>query len=160
METQTYHYPADPAALYPMLLEQLSAMTEGIEDTIANLANAAALFNLALRDINWVGFYLRKNGELILGPFQGKPACVQIPWGKGVCGTAAETGLVQRVEDVHAFPGHIACDSQSRSEIVLPLRKNGQVVGVLDIDSPCLGRFTPEDAAGLSLLVPVLERLL
>ncbi len=160
MDIQTYTYPAEAAALYSMVKLQLAAMTEGIADTVANLANAAAVLNLALKNINWVGFYLRKGGSLVLGPFQGKPACVEIPWGKGVCGTAAESGQIQRVEDVHAFPGHISCDCDSRSEIVLPLRKNGVVVAVLDIDSPLLGRFTPEDEDGLSLLVPILEGLL
>lgn len=158
MELQSYSYPAE--ALYPMVQKQLAAMTEGVTDTVSNLANAAALLNLALKNINWVGFYLRKGGSLILGPFQGKPACVQIPWGKGVCGTAAESGQVQRVEDVHAFPGHIACDCDSHSEIVLPLYKDGVVAAVLDIDSPLPGRFTPEDEEGLSLLVPILEGLL
>ncbi len=160
MEAQIYEYPTDTTQLYPMIKEQLAAMTEGICDTVANLSNASALLNLALKNINWAGFYLRKEDRLILGPFQGKPACVEIPWGKGVCGTAAETGKVQRVEDVHTFPGHIACDCDSRSEIVLPLRKNGEVVGVLDIDSPLPGRFTPEDERGLELLVPILEELL
>lgn len=160
MHAQNYQYPTEAHLLYPMVKHQLAAMTEGITDTISNLSNAAALLNLALKDINWVGFYLRKGDCLVLGPFQGKPACVEIAWGKGVCGTAAETGLVQRVEDVHAFPGHIACDCNSRSEIVLPLRKEGRVVAVLDIDSPVLGRFTPEDEEGLGMLVPVLEELL
>lgn len=160
MEVEIYEYPAHAAQLYPMIKAQLAAMTEGVKDTVSNLSNAAALLNLALRDINWVGFYLRKGNRLMLGPFQGKPACVEIAWGRGVCGTAAETGLVQRVEDVHTFPGHIACDCNSRSEIVLPLRKDGEVVAVLDIDSPVLGRFTPEDEKGLSMLVPILEELL
>lgn len=160
MHTESVMYPTDPQSLYPLLRLQLQAMTEDVTDTIANLANASALMNLALRDINWVGFYLRRGEKLILGPFQGKPACVEIHWGRGVCGTAAETGLCQRVEDVHAFPGHIACDSASRSEIVLPLRKGGQVVAVLDIDSPSLARFAPEDEAGLKTLIPILEAIL
>ena len=153
-------FPRAPAALYPLLARQLRALTDGIPHLIANLANASALLGDALADINWVGFYLRRGEKLILGPFQGKPACVEIHWGRGVCGTAAETGLCQRVEDVHAFPGHIACDSASRSEIVLPLRKDGQVVGVLDIDSPSIARFTPEDEAGLMTLIPILEAIL
>lgn len=160
MHTEPMIYPTDPKSLYPLLRLQLQAMTEDVTDTIANLANASALMNLALRDINWVGFYLRRGEKLILGPFQGKPACVEIHFGRGVCGTAAETGLCQRVEDVHAFPGHIACDSASRSEIVLPLRKGGQVVAVLDIDSPSLARFTPEDETGLKTLIPILEAIL
>lgn len=160
MEHTEYTFPREPGVLYPLLREQLVAVTEGIGDKTANFANAAALLNLALRDINWVGFYFAREGRLVLGPFQGKPACVFIPWGRGVCGTAAASGQTQRVEDVHTFPGHIACDSASRSEIVLPLRKEGEVVAVLDIDSPNPGRFTPADQEGLELLVPVLEALL
>lgn len=160
MSFSTVSYPTDPGQLYPILLEQLKAMTEGISDPVTNLANASALLNLGLRDINWVGFYVRRGDRLFLGPFQGKPACVEIPLGRGVCGTAAATAKVQRVEDVHAFPGHIACDSDSRSEIVLPLLRDGEVLGVLDIDSPLLDRFSPEDEAGLCTLVPVLSALL
>lgn len=160
MHTEPVCYPTDPQSLYPLLKLQLRAITEDVADTVANLANASALLNLALRDINWVGFYLRRENKLILGPFQGKPACVEIHWGRGVCGTAAQTGLCQRVADVHTFPGHIACDSASRSEIVLPLCKAGQVVAVLDIDSPVLSRFSPEDETGLQSLIPILEALL
>ena len=160
MDHSVFIFPREPEAIYPLMREQLVAMTQGIDHKIANFSNAAALLNLALRDINWVGFYFAREGQLVLGPFQGKPACVFIPWGRGVCGTAAASGQTQRVEDVHTFPGHIACDSASRSEIVLPLRKDGAVVAVLDIDSPFPGRFTREDQTGLELLVPVLESLL
>ncbi len=129
-----------------LLLEQWKALQEGT-DTIADLANGSALLNWYLDDINWVGFYLwnEERQELVLGPFQGLPACVSIKSGRGVCGTAFATGETQRVEDVHSFPGHIACDGASASEIVIPLRKDGKILGVLDIDSPLKGRFTPED---------------
>lgn len=160
MELEDNLYPADPHARYDLLERQLAAMLEDMPHRIAGLANAAALLNLALPGINWVGFYLRQGDRLILGPFQGKPACVEIPLGKGVCGTAAALGQPQRVGDVHSFPGHIACDSASRSELVLPLFKNGQVIGVLDIDSPHTNRFSPEDQAGLSRLLPLLEAIL
>ncbi|MFN8510521.1 MAG: GAF domain-containing protein [Deinococcaceae bacterium] len=141
---------------HALLIEQLRALLDGETDKIANLANAAALLNQGLVDINWVGFYLAHDRELVLGPFQGLPACVRIPFGKGVCGTAAETRSIQRVSDVHAFPGHIACDAASRSEIVLPLIQNGHLVGVLDIDSPHVGRFDETDALYLSRFVEVL----
>ena len=147
-------------ALYEFLKIKLRAKTEGLPYPIANLANASALLWQALERINWVGFYLRQGDRLILGPFQGKPACVEIPWGTGDCGTAAQSGQTQRVEDVHAFPGHIACDSQSRSEIVIPLFQNGEVVAVLDIDSPEPGRFTKADQEGLEALIPLLESIL
>lgn len=153
-------YPAEPEALYPLLNRQLSALTEGVPHRTANLANAAALLAQGLRDINWVGFYLRQGDRLVLGPFQGKPACIEIPLGRGVCGTAAARGETLLVPDVHRFPGHIPCDCASNSELVLPLLKNGQVAAVLDIDSPRTGRFTEEDRAGLERLRPRLERLL
>ncbi len=129
-----------------LLLEQLKALMEG-KDLIADLANASALLNWYLEDINWVGFYLWKEEEqaLVLGPFQGLPACVTIPAGKGVCGRAFAEGKTLRVDDVHLFPGHIACDGASNSEIVVPLRREGRLIGVLDIDSPLRGRFSPED---------------
>ncbi|OYD21219.1 GAF domain-containing protein [Oceanimonas baumannii] len=147
--------------LYQSLISQALALCEGEPDRIAKLANLSALLNLALEDINWVGFYLDDGRELVLGPFQGKPACVRIPRGKGVCGTAAATGLVQRVADVHAFAGHIACDAASNSEIVLPLTDDsGHVWGVLDIDSPILNRFDAEDEAGLAGLVQAVLPLL
>ncbi|MCC4264244.1 GAF domain-containing protein [Oceanimonas baumannii] len=147
--------------LYQSLIAQALALCEGEPDRIAKLANLSALLNLALEDINWVGFYLDDGRELVLGPFQGKPACVRIPRGKGVCGTAAATGQVQRVADVHAFAGHIACDAASNSEIVLPLTDDsGHVWGVLDIDSPILNRFDAEDEAGLAGLVQAVQPLL
>lgn len=143
---------------YNALSKQLSALLEGEEDFIANLSNASALLNQFLKDINWVGFYIMKNGELVLGPFQGLPACVRIPVGRGVCGTAAEKGETVVVDDVHQFPGHIACDARSNSEIVIPLIKNGEIIGVLDIDSPIKNRFTAEDKKGLEKFVQTLIR--
>lgn len=145
---------------YSVLAQQLQALTDGVPYEVANLANSAALLWQTLPDINWVGFYKMEDGALVLGPFQGRPACIRISVGKGVCGTAVAEDTVQLVPDVHAFPGHIACDSASRSEIVLPLHKAGRVWGVLDIDSPSLGRFTQEDQAGLTLVAAVLERFL
>jgi len=142
---------------YDLLSRQMSALTEDVPYPIANLSNAAALLWESLPDINWAGFYILEDGALILGPFQGKPACVRIPMGKGVCGTAAATGTPQLVPDVHCFPGHIACDSASRSEIVLPIYKNSRLYGVLDIDSPSLDRFSDCDLRGLSKVVKVLE---
>ena len=135
-------------------------MVLGVPYPIANLANASALLNQAMRNINWVGFYLCQDGKLVLGPFQGKTACIEIPFGRGVCGTAVAKDETQLVYDVHQFPGHIACDSASNSEIVIPLHKDGKVVAVLDIDSPLVGRFTEADKTGLELLVPVLESIL
>ena len=143
---------------YPLISKEIEALTSDVSDLIANLSNVSALLNMELADINWVGFYLLKDDKLILGPFQGKPACVTIPVGKGVCGTAVSTDSLQLVKDVHEFPGHIACDSASNSEIVLPLHdKSGKVVAVLDIDSPTLGRFTDADSEGILLLQHVLE---
>ena len=130
---------------YDMLSKQLSALLEGEDDIVANLSNASALLNQFLTDINWVGFYLMKNDELVLGPFQGLPACVRIPVGRGVCGTAVQKRETIVVEDVHQFPGHIACDARSNSEIVIPLIKNDEIIGVLDIDSPLKNRFTKDD---------------
>lgn len=152
-------YSRDKKELYPMLAEQLRSLTDGVPHLVANLANASALLYETLEDVNWVGFYLMKDGRLVLGPFQGKPACIEIPAGKGVCGAAAERDEVILVKNVHDFPGHIACDSASNSEIVMPLHKDGEVVGVLDIDSPTVSRFTEEDREGLLRLLPVLERL-
>ena len=147
-------------AFYDSLLSQVSALIEGESDLIANLSNVSALLNLALDDLNWVGFYLLKSPEqLVLGPFQGKPACLRIPVGRGVCGTAVASGQTQRVADVHAFVGHIACDSASNSEIVLPIFADGRVVAVLDIDSPSLARFDAEDQIGLERLATALENL-
>ena len=153
-------YSSNPDKLYPLLVQQLQAITENVPHKIANLANTSALLWEALDNLNWVGFYLREGDTLILGPFQGKVACIEIPIGRGVCGTAAARGETVRVEDVHAFPGHIACDSASNSEIVIPLFRNGEVVGVLDIDSPILARFTPEDQIGLEAVARVIENFL
>ena len=149
-----------PDKLYPLLIQQLQAITNNVPHKIANLANTSALLWEALDNLNWVGFYLREGDTLILGPFQGKVACIEIPMGRGVCGTAAARGETVRVEDVHAFPGHIACDSASNSEIVIPLFRNGEVVGVLDIDSPILARFTPDDQIGLEAVARVIETFL
>ena len=143
---------------YSLISKEIEALTSDVSDLIANLSNVSALLNTELTDINWVGFYLLKDDKLILGPFQGKPACVTISLGKGVCGTAVSTDSLQLVKDVHAFPGHIACDSASNSEIVLPLHdKSCKVVAVLDIDSPTLGRFSEADGEGILLLQPILE---
>lgn len=143
---------------YDLLTRQLDALLSGETDLVANLSNASALLNENLSQINWVGFYLMKNSALILGPFQGKPACVHIEVGSGVCGTAVKHDAIQRVADVHAFPGHIACEANSQSEIVLPLHKNGQIIGVLDIDAPIKNRFSETDEKGLKAIVDILER--
>jgi len=143
---------------YEGLVLQLEGLVHGVPHKIANLANASALLWGALDGINWAGFYLLEGQTLVLGPFQGKPACIEIPLGRGVCGTAAAADQTQLVPDVHKFPGHIACDSASNSEIVVPLHKGGRVVGVLDIDSPLFGRFTEEDREGLQAFASVLER--
>lgn len=145
---------------YTQMHKQLQELTEDVPHPIANMANAAALLWQCMDTINWAGFYLLENDTLVLGPFQGKPACIEIPVGKGVCGTAVAADKTIRVDDVHAFPGHIACDCDSRSEIVIPLRKNGRILGVLDIDSPVLGRFTSEDQIGLELFAEVLAAAL
>ena len=144
---------------YGLLNAQLAEMVRDVPYRTANLANASALLYDALADLNWAGFYLMEGGKLVLGPFQGKIACVEIEVGKGVCGTAVARNDTIRVEDVHQFPGHIACDCASNSEIVVPIRKRGQVIGVLDIDSPLLSRFSPEDQAGLEAFVKILEKL-
>ena len=145
---------------YDLVSAQLAALTEGIPYEVANLANASALLWQEMENINWVGFYKMVDGALVLGPFQGKPACIRIPVGRGVCGTAVAEDAVQLVYDVHDFPGHIACDSASNSEIVLPIHVNGKIWGVLDIDSPCVGRFTEYDRNGLTKIVEVLEKIL
>ena len=145
---------------YELLAAQLSALTEGVPYEVANLSNASALLWEHLPNINWAGFYKMEDGALALYPFQGKPACIRIPVGRGVCGTAVEEDAVQLVFDVHRFPGHIACDSASNSEIVLPIHVNGKIWGVLDIDSPFVGRFTEHDREGLSKFVAVLEKRL
>jgi GAF domain-containing protein len=145
---------------YSLLLAQAQAITSGEEDLIANLSNLSALVYDALEDVNWVGFYLTRAPEtLVLGPFQGKVACLRIDFGKGVCGAAARSRTTQRVTDVHEFPGHIACDSASNSEVVVPLIVNDKVVGVFDLDSPSIGRFSEEDAAGLTQLGRFIESL-
>ena len=136
----------------------LESLTGGIPYTMTNLANASALLNEKLGDINWVGFYTMKEGQLVLGPFQGKVACTIIPMGKGVCGTAAKEDRTLVVPNVHAFAGHIACDSASNSEIVIPMHRGGEVFGVLDIDSPLLSRFTESDREGLEAFVKILEK--
>lgn len=143
---------------YQLVLKQLKALIEDEPNRIANLANAAALLNHFLDQINWVGFYLTEGNELVLGPFNGLPACVRIPFGKGVCGTAASQKETVRVADVHQFPGHIACDAASQSEIVIPLIKHGEVIGVLDIDSPIKERFDELDEHYLTEFVHVLSR--
>ena len=145
---------------YYFLCKQLEELTAGVMHPIANLANASALLWQELDRINWAGFYLMEQGKLVLGPFQGKPACIEIPVGKGVCGTAVAENTTQLVANVHQLPGHIACDCASNSEIVVPIRKDGQIVGVMDIDSPVLGRFTQEDQVGLEAFVKVLEQVL
>ncbi|HKT78373.1 MAG TPA: GAF domain-containing protein [Sphingobium sp.] len=144
---------ADKATLYDDLLSAADALTMGEPDAIANMANVAALVWQFLPDLNWAGFYRMVEGELVLGPFQGKSACIRIPLGRGVCGTAAASGETQLVEDVHAFAGHIACDAASASEIVVPVRVEGRVVAVLDLDSPLKARFDAADQAGLEALV-------
>lgn len=145
---------------YRNLCAQLKGLVSGIPYETANLANASALLWQALPDINWAGFYKMEDGKLVLGPFQGKPACIVIPVGRGVCGTAVSENKTQLVYDVHAFPGHIACDSASNSEIVVPVRVKGKIWGVLDIDSPLIGRFSTEDQAGLEEFVRILEGIL
>ncbi|MGZ9819062.1 GAF domain-containing protein [Peribacillus simplex] len=142
---------------YELVQKQLLALIEDETNQIANLSNAAALLNQFLDEINWVGFYLYEEGQLILGPFQGLPACVRIPMGKGVCGTSAATEKILRIEDVHQFPGHIACDAASRSEIVIPLMKDGKLYGVLDIDSPVTDRFDEMDQQGLEKFAEILS---
>lgn len=154
---QDVMWPMNKEELYPLLEKQLESLVEGCPPVSA-LANAAALLWEAMADINWVGFYLRKDGFLYLGPFQGKTACTLIPVGRGVCGTAAKSADIQLVKDVHQFPGHIACDSASNSEIVLPLIKNGVMYGLLDIDSPLFARFDQADAAGLKDLCQMLMK--
>lgn len=145
---------------YETLAAQLEALMDGIPYEVANLANASALLWQELPDLNWAGFYKMMDGALVLGPFQGKTACIRIPVGKGVCGTAVAEGKTQRVEDVHAFPGHIACDCASNSEIVIPIFCGWEIWGVLDMDSPLIGRFTPEDQHGLEQIAAILGKML
>ena len=145
---------------YDLLCSQLAALTEGVPYEVANLANASALLWEHLEGVNWAGFYKMTDGKLVLGPFQGKTACIVIPVGRGVCGTAVAEDRTQLVPDVHRFPGHIACDCASNSEIVVPIHVNGEIWGVLDIDSPHFDRFREEDRAGLERFVKVLEQVL
>jgi len=145
---------------YSVLNKELSALISGVPHKIANLANAASLLYNSLDDLNWAGFYLMEKGILVLGPFMGKPACIEIPVGRGVCGTAVAENRTQLVYDVHQFPGHIACDSASNSEIVVPLRKGGEIIGVLDVDSPSIGRFDENDKAGLEEFAKIIEEVL
>ena len=143
---------------YQSLVKQTESLIGGESNIIANMANISALLFTSLEDVNWAGFYFMDSPtELVLGPFQGNPACIRIPVGKGVCGTAAATEQTQLISDVHAFDGHIACDAASNSEIVVPIMKNGRVFAVLDIDSPSIGRFDNDDQAGLEALVKCLE---
>jgi GAF domain-containing protein len=159
---------ADPATLYRDLASALEGLVGGEPDPIANMANAAALIWETLPDLNWAGFYRNVGGdpstgsgqELVLGPFQGRPACIRIPFGQGVCGAAAASLQVQRVDDVHAFPGHIACDAASQSELVVPIVRGGELLAVLDLDSPTHARFTAEDEAGCVKLAEILSRAL
>lgn len=149
---------AEKPAFYRELGQALEALVAGEPDPVANMANAAALIWESLPDLNWAGFYRNVGGELVLGPFQGRPACIRIRFGEGVCGTAAATGQVQRVDDVEAFPGHIACDSESRSELVVPILRDGELVAVLDLDSPSVARFSEEDELGCVALAKILAR--
>ena len=147
---------ADKATLYDDLLSAADALTAGEPDPVANMANLAALLWQFLPDLNWAGFYRMVDGELVLGPFQGKPACIRIPVGQGVCGAAAASRETQLVADVHAFPGHIACDAASASELVVPVLQDGALVGVIDLDSPRPARFDAEDAAGIERLATLI----
>jgi L-methionine (R)-S-oxide reductase len=151
---------ADTATMYRDLASALEALVAGEADAVANMANAAALIWETLPDLNWAGFYRNVGGELVVGPFQGRPACIRIKFGDGVCGVAAETRQVQRVADVNAFPGHIACDSASSSELVVPIIRDGNLIAVLDLDSPNKGRFTAEDEAGCVRLAEILAKAL
>jgi L-methionine (R)-S-oxide reductase len=155
-----YDFAPDPGLAKPELYRQLcqaaAALTEGERDGVANMANVAALMWEFVPALNWAGFYRMVEGELVLGPFAGRPACIRIPLGRGVCGAAAESGATQLVEDVHAFPGHIACDAASRSELVVPVVRDGAVIAVIDLDSPEPARFDAEDAAGIEALAALL----
>ena len=159
MKPISFQYPNDKKQLYALVNIQLKGLIDQIPHKIANLANASALLGQALQDINWVGFYLLEDNQLILGPFQGKPACIEISVGNGVCGTAVLKDEIMLVKNVHEFPGHIACDSVSNSEIVLPSHANGKIVGVLDIDSPLLARFDEDDKNGLFEFVKILGQI-
>ena len=154
---QSIDYSGTMKENYSLLNKQLSALLSGETNMIANLSNTSALLNVFLKDINWVGFYLLENNALVLGPFQGLPACIRIPLGKGVCGTAAQSAKTLIVDDVDQFPGHIACDAASKSEIVIPIFKDGKLIAVLDIDSPQKSRFSKEEAQYLEQFVKILE---
>ena len=147
---------APKSEMYRELVKSADALTRGESDGVANMSNIAALLWEFLPDVNWTGFYRVVDGELVLGPFQGKAACIRIPFGRGVCGAAAQTGETQLVEDVHAFPGHIACDANSASELVVPVMRDGQVIAVVDLDSPSRGRFDQDDVLGIQSLVAVI----
>lgn len=147
---------APKSDMYRELVKSADALTSGESDGVANMSNIAALLWEFLPDVNWTGFYRVVDGELVLGPFQGKAACIRIPFGRGVCGAAAQTGETQLVEDVHAFPGHIACDANSASELVVPVMRDGQVIAVVDLDSPSRGRFDHDDALGIESLVAII----
>ena len=147
---------APKSDMYRELVKSADALTSGETDGVANMSNIAALLWEFLPDVNWTGFYRVVDGELVLGPFQGKAACIRIPFGRGVCGAAAQTGETQLVEDVHAFPGHIACDANSASELVVPVMRDGRVIAVVDLDSPSRGRFDDDDARGIESLVAVI----
>ena len=151
---------ADKAVVYRDLASALQGLVDGEPDTIANMANAAGLIWETLPDLNWAGFYRNIGGELVLGPFQGRPACIRIPFGTGVCGAAAATLKIQRVDDVHAFDGHITCDAASVSELVVPIVRDGVLIAVLDLDSPTAARFDAEDEAGCVALGAILARVL
>ena len=151
---------ADKAVMYRDLASALRGLVTGELDAVANMANAAALIWQTLPGLNWAGFYRNVGGELVVGPFQGRPACIRIKFGDGVCGIAAESRQVQRVDDVHAFPGHIACDSASNSELVVPIVRDGELIAVLDLDSPDHARFDAEDEAGCAVLGDILARIL
>ena len=161
MKPDNFKYPADKLSMYRILKTQLQGLIDGVPHKTANLANASALLNQALDNINWVGFYLLEKDTLVLGPFQGRPACIEIKTGNGVCGTAVARDEVMLVKNVHEFPGHIACDSASNSEIVVPIHfPDGKIMGVLDIDSPVLKRFDEEDKQGLLEFIKTLEKML
>lgn len=159
MNCNTVIYPENSEDFYDLLKLQVMGLTEDVPHFIANISNISALLKDALQDINWVGFYFMKDGQLVLGPFQGKTACIEIAVGRGVCGTAVAQDQIQLVKNVHDFPGHIACDSASNSEIVVPMHVDGKVVGVLDIDSPTVGRFSESDAKGLSEIIAIIEKM-
>lgn len=155
-----YHFTPDPAQTKPELYRELAAAAQALiadePDPVANMANLAALIWQFVPSLNWAGFYRVIDGGLVLGPFQGRPACIRIPFGQGVCGAAAASGATQLVADVHAFPGHIACDAASRSELVVPVRRGSEVVAVIDLDSPDLARFDAQDAAGIETLAALI----